>query len=106
MIMKRKVPTTQKEHAMVINTLDMNIIRHCNALIGVRKAGSVVPIGHRSHTPQDPDDHRARRVLTSRTVKHSETRQDELSYVNRLRCDVQLLTGNLDQDIAILDVIA
>ena len=91
---------------MVINTLDMNVIHYCNTPIGVRKTRSVAPATQRDHTPQDPDDSRGRRVIASRTRKLKEMRQDELASLNRLRCDVQLLTGNLDQDIAILDVIA
>jgi len=91
---------------MVINTLDMNVIRHCNTPVGVRKTRGVASTIERDHTPQDPDDSRVRRVIASRTHKLKEMRQDELASLNRPWCDVQLLTGNLDQDIAILDVMA
>ena len=85
---------------MVIRTIDTNLIRQYPIS---RRVGGV---GRIAHSPQDPLEHRGRRGSSSRLSLKEQTQQDELSSLHQLRCDFKLMNGDLDHDIAILDVVA
>ena len=93
---------------MFIKRIDTNIIQQHPLRVGLaarNREDATRPTTQRiAHAPQDTQT-RVRRVLKNRMIAQN-MQPDELSWVSRLQCDVQLLTGNLDQDIAILNIIA
>jgi hypothetical protein len=85
---------------MVIRTINTQIIRQYPIS---RRVGEV---GRIAHSPQDPLEHRGRRGSSLRLSLKEQTQQDELMSLHRLRCDIKLMNGDLDHDIAILNVVA
>ncbi len=85
---------------MVIRTINTQIIRQYPIS---RRVGGVERI---AHSPQDPLEHRGRRGSSSRLSLKEQTQKNELSSLAQLRCDIKLMNGDLDHDIAILDVVA
>ena len=91
---------TQKEQTMVIRTIDTTLIRQYPIS---RRVGGVERI---AHSPQNPLEHRGRRGSSLRLSLKEQTQQDELTSLHQLRCDIKLMNGDLDHDIAILNIVA
>jgi len=91
---------TQKEQPMVIRTINTQIIRQYPIS---RRVGVAERI---AHSPQDPLEHRGRRGSSLRLSLKEQTQKNELASLPQLRCDIKLMNGDLDHDIAILDVVA
>ena len=85
---------------MVIRTIDTNLIRQYPIS---RRVGGV---GRIAHSPQDPLEHRGRRGSSLRLSLKEQTQQNELASLHQLGCDIKLMNGDLDHDIAILNVVA
>ena len=85
---------------MVIRTINTQIIRQYPIS---RRVGGV---GRIAHSPQDPLEHRGRRGSSLPLSLKEQMQKNELASLSQLRCDIKLLNGDLDHDIAILDVVA
>ena len=85
---------------MVIRTIETNLIRQYSI---ARRVGSVGPM---AHTPQDPHTRRGRRTSISTLSVKEQIQKDELASLQRLQCDITLMNGDLDHDIAILNLVA
>ena len=85
---------------MVIRTINTQIIRQYPIS---RRVGEV---GRIAHSPQDPLEHRGRRGSSLPLSLKEQMQQNELSSLAQLRCDIKLMNGDLDHDIAILNVFA
>jgi hypothetical protein len=85
---------------MVIRTINTKIIRKypTSRRIGMTKRVA--------HTPQDPHERRGRGKSTSTLGLREQIHQDELALVYHLQCDIKLMNGDLDHDIAILNLVA
>ena len=85
---------------MVIRTINTQII--CQYPISRRVGG----VGRIAHSPQDPLEHRGRRGSSLRLSLKEQMQKNELASLSQLRCDIKLMNGDLDHDIAILNVFA
>ena len=103
---------------MVIHTLGTDITAHHVPQFDLRRTTSVskgTPVARLrarlsdlrlTHTPQDPINRQTDGMPPQTTAAVLQMYQDELASIKRSHCDVQLLTGNIEQDIAILNVVA
>ncbi len=92
---------------MVIRTIETNVIRHqamSNRLLPT-PTSRLAASGRAGHSPQDPRERRGRGPAATLSVRE-QMQQDELASMRQLRCDVKLLSGDLDHDIAILNIVA
>ncbi|MBC8202752.1 MAG: hypothetical protein H8E91_02880 [Planctomycetes bacterium] len=90
---------------MVIRTIDTNLIRHYAKSSRLGATARLAAVGRNCHSPQDPQCRRGSGPALRLSVKE-QMQQDELASLRQLRCDVKLLSGDLDHDIAILNIVA
>ena len=91
---------------MVIRTIDTNMIRHRPSPESLGSVNKLIPSRRIAHSPQDPSDQRDRIGIDRKLHLAEQTQRNELASLDRLQCDAKLLTGNLDHDIAILNIVA
>ncbi len=90
---------------MVIRTIDTKVIGHQSASRELSIASRLAASRRVGHSPQDPQERRSRGSVMPLSLREK-VQQDELASLRQLRCDVNLLNGDLDHDIAILNIVA
>lgn len=91
---------------MVIKTIGINHILQQAPSRRVSHAKGVTSMNRVSHSPQDPNELRGRRGREIGLTVREQMQQEELATLRMLQCDVRLLSGELDHDIAILNIVA
>jgi len=94
-----------KERLMVIRTIGINHIRQQATSRHLTRVKGVASMNRIGHSPQDPNEHRRRRGREACFSIREQIQQEELATLRMLQCDVRLLTGELDHDIAILNIV-
>ena len=90
---------------MVIRTIETNVLRHHATSSYLRSTSRLAALRRVGHSAQDPQQRSGRGPAASLSLRE-QVQQDELASLRQLRCDVKLLSGELDHDIAILNIFA